>query len=99
MTTLSRFWESVTQWMWGLPQGEYGYKSLNTNEILSYAPVWNACQKIGGHIGGLPKCVYKYVEGGAEKEKNSTTAQILRKPNAYQTGAIFYEQLMVHSLI
>lgn len=95
----SRFASSLANWMYGLNSTLGLTRRMSTTQALTYAPIWSACQKIGGHIAQLPKDVYERVDGGGEKQRSHPTARLLRKPCTYQVGSIFYETMALHSLI
>lgn len=85
-------------WLFGDWSDSSG-KNVSSEAALSYAPIWYGVNKISGHIAQLPISVYERVDGGGEKVRQHQITKLLRKPNAYQTGTIFREQVAAHSLL
>jgi len=77
----------ITNWVKGWDWGDDREgKTITDQKALSYAPIWYGVNKIAGHIGQLPVCVYKRLDQGADRERAHPVARVMRKPNAYQTS-------------
>lgn len=74
-------------------------EAITAEKALSYPAVWYGVNKIAGHIAQLPLGVYRRQERGADRERKHRVAQLLRKPNAYQTATVFREQHAAHSIL
>jgi len=75
------------------------HKSVTSERALSYAPIWYGVNKIAGHIGQLPVCVYRKLDRGAERDRKHNVHRLMRRPNAYQTSILFRETMATHSLL
>lgn len=92
---LQTFGQLLKQAMSGSEHSE----AITAEKALSYPAVWYGVNKIAGHLSQLPIGIYRRLDEGAERERGHRTAQLLRKPNAYQTATVFREQHAVHSIL
>jgi len=74
---------------------------INGATAASYAPVWYAINKIGGHVGQLPLVLYERV-GEEERRKarrHPSYSLAKMRPNEFQTAMYFRETLQHHALL
>lgn len=89
----------LIDWVRGWSPSDSGIK-INWETSLSYPPVWYAVNKLCGHLAQMPIHKMRRLERGAEVAFRERGDYLLNvQPNAYQTPAVFKEQLMLHSLI
>ncbi len=84
---------------WSDDGDAYYEKRISSEKALSYAPIWHGVNKISGHIGQLPICVYKRLPKGSERDRDHNLHKLMRRPNAYQTPIVFKELLATHCLL
>lgn len=81
MITFNGAWTSLLSWL-GIESEESQKQYKNP---LSYAPVWYAVNKIGGHVGYLPLDVRKQTGRNIEKDFSHPSYRLFRwQPNKMQ---------------
>lgn len=76
--------------------------ALNGKSAISYPPIWYAVNKIGGHIGQLPLCVYLQDPTDKRRKEKSPRHRgykVMKQPNLLMTGPIFRETMQHHALL
>lgn len=75
---------------------------INGKSATAYPPVWYAVNKIGGHIGQLPLCVFEQDPNDHRKKAKASRHpgyRMMKRPNSAMTGIIFRETLQYHALL
>jgi HK97 family phage portal protein len=71
----------------------------NTQDVLSFSPVYACVSLISGDIAKLRLLLEKRIGAIWEEFENSAYSPVLRKPNRYQTRYQFIEQWIICKLI
>lgn len=97
-TAISRFSGGLIGWLFGEDYEQDQY--MTANRALSYAPVWNCVSRITGAFSVMPLNIHR--EQGRNKtiQTRHSSYDLFRwRPNAYQTPAVFKQQMMCHALL
>ena len=74
--------------------------SVNSDNVIGYAPVWYAVNKIAGHVGQLPCSLHRKRGDTVSTQDSHPAHSILKsKPNSYQTPILFKETMIAHALL
>lgn len=68
---------------------------------VQYAPIWNAVNKIAGHVGQMPLLLMREVSDRerAKAKEHPSYRLMKRRPNSLMTPMIFKELLQHHALL
>lgn len=95
---VNRFSGGLIGWLFG---DDYEQDQFMTaTRALSYAPVWNCVSRITGAFSVMPLNIHR--EQGRKKtiQNQHSSYELFRwRPNAYQTPAVFKQQMMCHALL
>jgi HK97 family phage portal protein len=95
---MNRFSGGLMGWLFG---DDYQPDQwMTANRALSYAPVWNCVSRITGAFSIMPLNIHR--EQGKNKTiqiRHSSYDLFRWRPNAYQTPAVFKQQMMCHALL
>jgi HK97 family phage portal protein len=95
---INRFSGGLIGWLFG---DDYEPENgITANRALSYAPVWNCVSRITGAFSVMPLNIHR--EQGKNKtiQTRHSSYDLFRwRPNAYQTPAVFKQQMMCHALL
>jgi len=107
---VSRVWSAATsgtanpsQWLVDWVRGESSDSGVEVDGVsaMRYAPIWNAVNKIAGHVGQLPLVLHEEIsDRERRKAKNHPAYRLLkRRPNSLMTPIVFKELLQHHALL
>lgn len=95
---INRFSGGLIGWLFGEDYEVDAY--MTANRALTYAPVWNCVSRITGAFSIMPLNIHR--EQGRNKtiQTRHSSYDIFRwRPNAYQTPAVFKQQMVCHALL
>lgn len=95
---INRFSGGLIGWLFG--EDYEPENGMTANRALSYAPVWNCVSRITGAFSVMPLNIHR--EQGKNKtiQTRHSSYDLFRwRPNAYQTPAVFKQQMMCHALL
>jgi HK97 family phage portal protein len=95
---VNRFSGGLMGWLFGDDYEQDQY--MTATRALSYAPVWNCVSRITGAFSVMPLNIHR--EQGKNKtiQTRHSSYDLFRwRPNAYQTPAVFKQQMMCHALL
>lgn len=72
---------------------------ISGETILTYAPIWNAVNRIAGHVAQLPLKLFRAGEETKTQETGHPSFMVVRRPNEMQTSMQFRELLQCHALL
>ena len=95
---INRFSGGLMGWLFGEDYEQDQY--MTATRALSYAPVWNCVSRITGAFSIMPLNIHR--ERGKNKtiQTRHSSYDLFRwRPNAYQTPAVFKQQMLCHALL
>lgn len=95
---INRFSGGLIGWLFGDDYEQDQY--MTATRALSYAPVWNCVSRITGAFSVMPLNIHR--EQGKNKtiQPRHSSYDLFRwRPNAYQTPAVFKQQMICHALL
>ena len=73
---------------------------MTATRALSYAPVWNCVSRITGAFSVMPLNIHREIGKNKSIQTRHSSYDLFRwRPNAYQTPAVFKQQMMCHALL
>lgn len=95
---INRFSGGLIGWLFGEDYDQDQW--MTAHRALTYAPVWNCVSRITGAFSVMPLNIHR--EQGRNKtiQTRHSSYDLFRwRPNAYQTPAVFKQQMMCHALL
>lgn len=95
---INRFSGGLIGWLFGDDYDQDQY--MTATRALSYAPVWNCVSRITGAFSIMPLNIHRVSGKNKTIQTRHSSYDLFRwRPNAYQTPAVFKQQMMCHALL
>ena len=95
---VNRFSGGLMGWLFGDDYEQDQY--MTANRALSYAPVWNCVSRITGAFSVMPLNIHREMGRNKTIQTRHSSYSLFRwRPNAYQTPAVYKQQIMCHALL
>lgn len=95
---VNRFSGGLMGWLFGDEYEQDQY--MTATRALSYAPVWNCVSRITGAFSVMPLNIHRELGKNKTIQTRHSSYDLFRwRPNAYQTPAVWKQQMMCHALL
>ena len=95
---INRFSGGLMGWLFGEDYEQDQY--MTATRALSYAPVWNCVSRITGAFSIMPLNIHRELGKNKTIQTRHSSYDLFRwRPNAYQTPAVFKQQMLCHALL
>ena len=95
---VNRFSGGLMGWLFGDDYEQDNF--MTATRALSYAPVWNCVSRITGAFSVMPLNIHRTLGKNKTIQTRHSSYDLFRwRPNAYQTPAVWKQQMLCHALL